>query len=138
MDASTGRTEAVERANAWYWGSSRSVNQIADDLDLSKGALYELINPLPAGVGCPLCGSEVVFSNRTAKEKSRLSCPTCEWDGVEGESVPYDGSAEDATPPPPAAAGGDTVAEGRGRAVAAGGILGAAVGLALVLWARRR
>jgi hypothetical protein len=138
MDAFTGTTDAIERANAWYWGSSRSVNQIADDLDLSKGALYEMIQPLPAGLGCPLCGSEVVFSNRTAKEKSRLSCSTCDWDGVEGETVPYDGSAEDVPPPPPNAGLGGPADEGRGRTLAGGALLGAAAGLALVLWARRR
>jgi len=38
---------AEDRANELYWGSDRSVNQIADDLDLSKGALYEMIRPSP-------------------------------------------------------------------------------------------
>lgn len=138
MEASRGTSEAFERANEWYWESKRSVNQIAEDLDLSKGALYEMIRPLPAGLGCPLCGSEVVFSNRTAKERSRLNCPTCDWDGIEEETVPYDGTDEDPTPPPPPAALSASSDGARGRTLAGGALLGAAAGLALVLWARRR
>lgn len=138
MEASRGTSDAFERANEWYWESSRSVNQIAEDLDVSKGALYEMIRPLPSGLGCPLCGSEVVFSNRTAKERSRLSCPTCAWDGVEDETVPYDGSDEEATPPPPPSALEVSGAPGRRRTLVGGALLGAAAGLALLLWARRR
>ena len=86
-------TEAVgERANELYWGSDRSVNQIADDLDLSKGALYGMIRPLPAALGCPLCGTEVVHPNRTAKDRQRVDCPTCSWDGNEhGSTQSYRG-----------------------------------------------
>ena len=60
--------KTLEAANELYWDSEKSVNQIADELDLSKGALYGLIRPLPAGVGCPLCGDEVVSPNRTAHD----------------------------------------------------------------------
>ena len=128
----------TERANELYWRSERSVNQIADDLDLSKGALYAMIAPLAAGVGCPLCGSEVVYPNRTAKERDRLDCPTCDWDGSADETTSHEeGGGDDAesflAPPPPA-----SVTTARRRTMAGGALLGAAVGLALVIWARRR
>lgn len=138
MEASRGTSDAFERANEWYWESSRSVNRIAEDLDVSKGALYDMIRPLPSGLGCPLCGSEVVFSNRTAKERNRLTCPTCEWDGSDDEAAPYDGSDEEPTPTPPPEAVDGPSRLGRGRTIAGGALLGAAAGLALVLWARRR
>lgn len=137
MEASTVTAEGTERANELYWRSERSVNQIADDLDLSKGALYAMIDPLATGLGCPLCGSEVVYPNRTAKERDRLDCPTCDWDGSADETTSYEETDDDPesslAPLPPA-----SVADARLRTIAGGALLGAAVGLALVIWARRR
>lgn len=145
---------AEDRANELYWGSDQSVNHIADELDLSKGALYEMIRPLPAGLDCPVCGAEVVHSNRTAKDRGRVDCPSCDWDGTEDEAVPTEGAepgrSDEAEPddelyplddydtvvPPPA-----RIAESESqirRIVAGGALVGAAVGLALVFWARRR
>lgn len=69
-------------ANRLYWESDRSVNQIAEDLDVSKGTLYDVVRPRPAGLPCPQCGEEMVFPNRTAREKGFLSCPGC---GLEEE-----------------------------------------------------
>jgi len=137
MEASIVTAEGTERANELYWGSERSVNQIADDLDLSKGALYAMIEPLATGVGCPLCGSEVVYPNRTAKERDRLACPTCDWDGSADETMSYEKPEDDPEPslgPPPPA----SVTNARLRTMAGGALLGSAVGLALVIWARRR
>ncbi len=140
--------EGTERANELYWSSERSVNQIAADLDLSKGALYAMIEPLATGCACPLCGSEVVYLNRTAQERDLLDCPTCEWDGSANETVSYEkpddepGSSEAVSyekpessmaPLPPA-----SITNARLRTMAGGALLGAAVGLALVIWARRR
>jgi hypothetical protein len=171
MDTSTGTLDADDRANALYWGSDRSVNQIADELDLSKGALYEMIRPLPAGLACPDCGAEVVHPNRTAKERRRVDCGSCGWDGAEDEALAlgprrssrppstprgrpapsarprpeatsdadddmYPANDFDALGPPPARVfAGETAVR---RLVAGGALLGAAVGLALVIWARRR
>ena len=157
MHASEVTPEAVERANELYWHSDRSVNQIAEDLDLSKGALYGVLEPQGSGFGCPLCGDEVGFANRTAKERESLECPTCAWDGSLDETTsyvergsdsatddsgqvglpadPHAGSEDrlsgDVTPPPP-------VISPPISTIAGGALLGAAVGLALVMWARRR
>jgi predicted RNA-binding Zn-ribbon protein involved in translation (DUF1610 family) len=173
MDTAIGTLDADDRANALYWGSDRSVNQIADELDLSKGALYEMIRPLAAGLGCPTCGAEVVHPNRTAKERRRVDCAACGWHGVEDDAIPFEprlhtsapaeahandtrrvglgfGTSDDVDngddmypandfdapgPPPDRILARDAAIQ---RLMAGGALLGAAVGVALVIWARRR
>lgn len=145
MHASEVTPEAVARANELYWSSGRSVNQIAEDLDLSKGTLYAIIVPEPTGHGCPLCGDEVVYPNRTAKERDALDCPTCDWDGSTDETTAH-ASARHVHPAPAeerAVVAPDSVphrpyVSPRVSTVAGGALIGAAMGLALVLWARKR
>ncbi len=72
------------RANALYWESDRSVNQIADELDLSKGMLYGLIRPLTAEISCPRCSSAMEYTNRTARERGLVTCASC---GLEREEA---------------------------------------------------
>ncbi|MBM4183450.1 MAG: hypothetical protein FJ207_04395 [Gemmatimonadetes bacterium] len=145
MDASASALNADDRANELYWGSQMSVNQIADALDLSKGALYEIIRPLAAQVGCPSCGAEAVHPNRTAKEKGLIACPECGWGGEEGAAAPSPvgapsprGAARRAAPRPPAPTTSVETVRTRDGVMAAGILLGAAAGLALFLWARRK
>jgi len=69
--------DVVSQANERYWNSDAGVNQLARDLELSKGALYEIIAPLPAGVPCPHGDGELAFTNRTARERGFVSCPAC-------------------------------------------------------------
>jgi len=135
--------ETERRANELYWGSELSVNQIADELDLSKGVLYGLIRPRPSGLACPSCGQELVHPNRTAKERGAVACPACGWQGdqlsvdpigADGGVVLTVGESEDEevfVPP-------IRFATTKQRAILSGVLLGAAAGLALVLWARRR
>lgn len=68
----------VEEANQLYWESGKSVNQIAEDLGLSKGALYEMISPLASEFGCPLCDAPMRYAHRTAHDKGVLTCSGCE------------------------------------------------------------
>ena len=138
--------EAIVKANELYWSSELSVNQIADQMDLSKGTLYGMILPQGAGLWCPDCGAEGVFGNRTAKERGHISCAECGWEGDEddAEGIGGDGSvtlpvyedpeSEPGTGPPPAL----PADRGRSRILIGGAMLGAAAGLALVFWARRR
>jgi len=132
------------KANELYWGSARSVNQIADELDLSKGVLYGLIRPRPTGLACPECGQEVMYPNRTAKDRRVVACASCGWEGDEidthhggGEGavvLPLESELdEDDVVMPPI-----RLSSSRQRALLGGILLGAAVGLALVIWARRR
>jgi predicted RNA-binding Zn-ribbon protein involved in translation (DUF1610 family) len=143
MHASEVTPEVIERANELYWGSDASVNRIAADLELSKGALYGVIEPERTGFGCPLCGEEVAYPNRTAKERGRLDCPTCDWDGNTDETTSYDpspssGEGDGTDADLPAVLPPRPLMTPRSRTIAGGALLGAAVGLALVLWARRR
>ena len=74
----------TQRANALYWESDWSVNQIADEMDLSKGMLYGMIRPFPAELPCPRCSTGLEYANRTARERGLLSCPAC---GMEADDV---------------------------------------------------
>ncbi|MGD8319125.1 MAG: hypothetical protein PVJ02_01680 [Gemmatimonadota bacterium] len=128
------------RANELYWGSHVSVNQIAEDLDLSKGMLYGLIHPLPAGLMCPDCSEELVYPNRTARERSMVVCANCGWEGDEDDTDVYGGGKEAL---PAVVEGGEAAGDAdesadRSRILLGGALVGAAAGLALVIWARRR
>lgn len=70
------------RANDLYWQSEKSVNQIADELELSKGMLYGMIRPRPADLPCPRCSSDMEYPNRTARERGLITCRSC---GIELE-----------------------------------------------------
>ncbi len=145
-------------ANRLYWESDQSVNQIGEGLDLSKGVLYGLIAPLPTGLPCPQCGEEMVFPNRTAREKGFLACPDCGmeeeeeavrvfWrdDGTSGDHL----GAEDSVAFPRRAGkavqkavhtGRDRVSNlsPRGRIITGTALLGVAAGLVLAGYLRKR
>ena len=76
----------VNAANELYWGSKQSVNKIAEKLELSKSALYDMISPKPLDLSCPLCGEGVVYANRTASEKGLATCPERQWEGPENDT----------------------------------------------------
>jgi hypothetical protein len=147
-----------EEANRLYWESEESVNQIGETLGLSKGVLYGLIAPLPAGLPCPGCGEEMIFPNRTAREKGFLACPECGMEEEEAAVQAYwEGEAETdeglVFGGPRALAhraseavqtavdsGKERVANlsPRGRIIAGTALLGAAAGLVLGTVLRRR
>lgn len=128
----------VEQANSLYWESDASVNEIAEKMDLSKGALYGLVEPLDADAGCPACGGALEFPNRTAREKGMVTCPVC---GMEEElslveAVALDEGDGEAYEAPPPAAG---PLEGVGlRTLVASTLLGLAAGIAIGQISRRR
>jgi predicted RNA-binding Zn-ribbon protein involved in translation (DUF1610 family) len=144
MTGAAADQETERKANELYWGSQWSVNQIADELDLSKGVLYGIIRPQPAGLACPTCGEEVSYPNRTARERGLVGCTSCGWAGEELEADPTSGEAgavlplgggfddEEIVMPP------IYLSTSRQRVLLGGILLGAAAGLALVLWAQRR
>lgn len=124
------------RANRLYWGSQESVNRIADELGLSKGSLYEIVQPLPSELPCPRCGTEMAYPNRTAREKGFLTCAACEYE--EEEDAVRDALVRgDVARPPHARPGGRTFPvpdQGRGgdrRLLAGAALLGVAVGIAI-------
>jgi len=147
MDASGYPTDVTRRANELYWGSDASVNQIAADLDLSKSALYGLVEPLPSGYSCPACGEETGYANRTARQRDRLTCIVCDWAGSEDErgaelhSAPA-GAGTAGNGRPSRAVDGRSITLDRAspavsRMLIGGALIGAAAGIALVAFARR-
>ena len=146
-----------EEANRLYWESEESVNKIGEGMGLSKGVLYGLIEPYPAGLPCPGCGEEMVFPNRTARDKGFLACPECGMEEEEAAVQEYwEGEGETdglAFPNPKALAhragaavqkavgdGRDRVANmtPRGRILAGTALLGIAAGLILGNYVRKR
>lgn len=69
--------ETRRELNRLYWDSDASVAEIADRLDISRRALYDGIEPRPAGAPCPECGTPLGFRNRTALEAGEAECPAC-------------------------------------------------------------
>lgn len=134
MDGHDADGAVRERADELYWSSDLSVNQIAEELDVSKSALYDMIRPHPSARACPDCGDELAFANRTALARGLVACTSCGWEGSEDDAGPPVEDA-DAERSPAAAAAGESSA--RTRTLVGGALLGAAAGLALVLWSRR-
>lgn len=132
--------EVEAKANELYWESDESVNQIAEDLELSKGTLYSVIQPLPTGLACPECGDELLYPNRTARERGMVGCPTCGFEGEEEEARPAerDEESRERTSGTPVLSAWDAMDAERKRTLVGGALLGAAAGLALVFWARGR
>ncbi len=120
----------AERANTLYWDSDASVNDIAEDLDLSKGSLYGMIEPRGAALACPECGTELEYPNRTARDKGYVTCPAC---GLEEEEEVVRGLAGEEIVL--ASTGDDEVAVR--RTLWATALLGAAAGILLARWLRR-
>ncbi len=92
-----------EEANRLYWASDKGVNQLAEELGVSKGMLYNAIQPKPSGFRCIDCQAQLVYSNRTALERSMLSCPSCGTEVPEREAKLnlWEGKTTPATPEPP-------------------------------------
>jgi hypothetical protein len=122
------------RAHELYWTSDLSVNQIADELDVSKGMLYDMIRPLPTARSCPECGEELAYPNRTARDRGLVACAACGWNGSEEDAEAFGADGGIVLSEKPEA--GWSAA--RKRTVVGGALLGAAVGLGLVFWSRRR
>lgn len=131
MDANESPVQSLaDRANASYWDSGASVNDIAAELDLSKGSLYGMIRPRGSGLDCPECGEELEYPNRTAREKRFVTCSGC---GLEEEEEVIRELAKNDDLSEPRR----TTALSPQRTLVATILLGAAAGVALVRWLRR-
>lgn len=79
------------QANRLYWETDASVADIAEQLDISRRALYDLIEPRTTDRSCPDCGSLLVLRNRTAMHRRHAECPECEVE------ISLDAATADAT-----------------------------------------
>ena len=115
--------------------------EIGEALDLSKGVLYGLIAALPAGLPCPGCSEEMVFPNRTAREKGFLACPECEMEEEEGAVRAFwEGKGTGSAMQKAINSGKERVSNlsPRGRIIAGTALLGVAAGLVLSAYFRKR
>lgn len=69
--------EPAAQANHLYWQTENSVADIAEQLNLSRRALYDLLQPVPTGARCAVCGGELVYENRSARTANDASCAQC-------------------------------------------------------------
>lgn len=90
----------AKELNRLYWESDASVADIADRLDISRRALYDGIEPRPAGRPCPECGAPLGFRNRTALANREAECLECglatELEAGPGPAARRAGAAPDA------------------------------------------
>lgn len=116
--------DSAAEANRLYWDTDETVNSIANRLELSRRALYDAIQPVPAGRDCPVCGGDLVYENRSARTADEAVCPQCPED------------LELAPPPEPATPAEEDFDDV--MRVGAAAVAGAAVGSLLTLLLVRR
>lgn len=64
-------------ANRLYWETEASVGNIAETLGISRRALYDLLERIPAPEPCPECGGPLLFANRLARSTGEAQCGAC-------------------------------------------------------------
>ena len=64
-------------ANRLYWETDAPVGRIAETLGISRRALYELLERVPAAGPCPECGGPILFANRLARSTGEAQCGAC-------------------------------------------------------------
>lgn len=69
--------ESASEANRLYWESELSVSDISERLNLSRRALYDVLDPLPTGLPCAACGGGLVYENRSARTAGEMICGQC-------------------------------------------------------------
>lgn len=129
--------DLVDQANDLYWGSDASVNRLAEELDLSKGALYDIIRPFPAGIPCPNGDGEMGYPNRTARDRGFVTCGVCGFedeevhvaDGMERVGMPPETSPPRTLTPPRVGSGGRMLGSA---------LVGVALGVLITGLVRRR
>ncbi len=127
----------VEEANRLYWDSDVSVADIADRMGWSRRALYDAIEPLPTDAACAVCGTPLVFLNRSARSSATASCIACTAREEDANGGADGVTTEDAEM---ARAYAAEARDRRERIVAAGsaGLIGAGVAAALTFLFVRR
>lgn len=118
-------TDVTTEANRLYWDTETSVAGIAEQLHLSRRALYDVLRPGAAGTKCTVCGGDMVFENRSARSASQPVCSIC---GARPGSEPEVAAA----PEPVVVTAGDPGALRLGGVMVMGAIVGAVATLIAV------
>lgn len=80
-----GSDAVAQRVNELYWSSSMTVDDIVDELGISRSSLYTSIEPAPAGLICTDCQERMVHANRTMRDRGVASCPSCGRESMPGD-----------------------------------------------------
>lgn len=83
---SSGTEVTADRINELYWSDSGTVEEIIERLGISRSALYGALEPQPSGLRCADCHAEMLFSNRTARDRGVAVCPECGRESEPGEA----------------------------------------------------
>jgi len=73
----TADPEVAEQVNRLYWSSELTVDEVLSELGIGRSTLYSSIRPQPAGASCPICGTRLVFMNRSRRSSGSAVCPGC-------------------------------------------------------------
>jgi len=84
--------DPTREANRLYWETDEPVTELADRLGVSRGTLYNHVQPLPAGAECQACGGPLQYPNRSARDSGTAQCAECEEEQQLGP--PGDGESE--------------------------------------------
>jgi len=76
--------------NRSYWDSDESVAEISNRFGVSRRALYEMVEPAPAGIECTECGAELYYANRSAKAANLARCLMCGHEAEVNGEISYD------------------------------------------------
>ena len=128
------QSDRAAEANRMYWEGNLSVAAIAEELEISRRALYDAVIPTDAGAECPQCGGPLQYVNRSSRAALAATCAQC---GAEADL----GSERSVEAPPPASAGAQaSERELRERSIALGGaaLAGALLGALATFAAVRR
>lgn len=71
------RAELVAKVNRIYWETDTPVTEMAEQLGISRRTIYDMLRPAPAHERCPVCGGELVYSNRSARLAGEAVCSNC-------------------------------------------------------------
>ena len=95
-ETTDGPDGVTERVNELYWSGDQTVDEIVEELGISRTALYTSIEPVPSGVTCADCHERMVFPNRTARDRGIAVCPRCGRESAPGAES--GGAGPDAVP----------------------------------------
>lgn len=82
----SGAEVTAEQINELYWSDAGTVEEIVTRLGISRSTLYGSIEPEPSGLRCAHCHAEMVFANRTARDRGVAVCPECGRESEPGEA----------------------------------------------------
>lgn len=81
-----GSDSQTERVNELYWSGSMTVDDIVEEVGISRTGLYSSIEPVSAGIVCADCHERMVFTNRTMRDRGVAVCPSCGRESEPGET----------------------------------------------------